>query len=110
MRDGLRYRRRRLAEPGRDLQLALVHLLDAFQLLVLCNLLEVLGSPVEQRDADVRLLQRADIVRTVACHERHVSERLERRQDGLLLRGRHARIYPGVLYDVVPSTLTLELP
>ena len=102
VRDGRRDGRRRLVEPGRDLELALVHLLDALQLLALRDLLQVLGRAVEQRDADVRLLERADVVRAVARHERDVAERLERREDVLLLRGRHACVDPRVLHEAVP--------
>ena len=87
VRDGRRNRRGWLVEARRDLKLTLVYLLEALHLLVLRDLLEVLGGAVEQRNADVGLLQRTNVIRTVARHECRVAERSERREDVLLLRG-----------------------
>ena len=93
---------RRLTEARRDPQLLLVDLLRAFFLLVLEDRLQVLLSTVQEGDANVGLLERADIVRAVAGHERNVAERLERGQDELFLRRRDAGVDPGVLNELVP--------
>lgn len=97
-----RHRRRRLTKAARDAQLLFVDLLDALLLLVLEDGLEVVLRAVQQRDTNVGLLERADIVRAVAGHERHEPEALERREDELLLRGRHAGVDPRVLHELVP--------
>lgn len=98
-----RDRRRRLIESCRNLELRLVHLLDALLLLVLDNGLEVVLGPIEQRDSDVGLLERSDVVRAISSHERNVSERLERREDVLLLGGRDSRVDPRVLHKNRPG-------
>ena len=61
-------------ESGRDLDLLLVHLLHPLQLLVLRDCFQVLRRAVEQCDTNMRLLQGADIIRSIASHESHVAK------------------------------------
>ncbi len=104
------YRWWRLVEPRRDAQLALIYLLDALQPLPLSNFLQILFRSVKQRNANVCLLQRANVVRPIARHERNVPKRLQSREDVLLLRRRHTRIYPCVLHKIVPRRPILKVP
>lgn len=48
------------------------------------------------------LLQRADVVRPVARHERRIPQCFKGREDEFFLRGRDARVDPCVLHEDVP--------
>ena len=104
-----RYRRWWLVESLAHFQLCLIDLLQALNPLVLRDLLQILWSAVEKRNADMCLFERSNIVCTVTGHERDVPQRLEGREDELLLRGGDASVDPGVLHEYPPRWFPFEL-
>lgn len=95
--DSSRYRWRRLIEPGADLELTLVNLLDPLVFLVLGDLDQVVWSSIEKRDANISLLESADIVGTITGHEGRVPKVLQRGEDILFLNRRDSRVNPSVV-------------
>ena len=73
------------------------------------DLLQILWSAVEKRNADMCLFERSNIVCTVTGHERDVPQRLEGREDELLLRGRDACVDPSMLHECLPGRFPFEL-
>lgn len=104
-----RDRRLGLVEALHHLALLFVNLLHLGVAVVLANLVEVLPSTVEQRDTDMGLLERTDIVSAVTSHQCSVAHFLETEKDLLLLLRRYTSVDPGVAEDLLPSRLASEL-
>ena len=73
------------------------------------DLLQNFWGAIEKRNTNVCLFKRFNIVRTVTGHERDVPQRLEGREDELLLRGGDAGVDPGVLHECPPRWFPFEL-
>ena len=98
-----RDRRRRLVEARRDLGLLFVYLLQALVALVFRNLLQIFWTAVVQRNTNVCLFKRFNIVCIVTGNERDVPLQIECHKGGLLLRRWGAGEVSGVPHECLPE-------
>ena len=103
IRNERRYRRRDLTKPRRNLKLLLINPLNPLPFLMLHNRLQIILRPIQQRNTNVRLLERSDVVRSISRHESDVTERFERREDEFFLRRGDSSVDPRLLYELDPG-------
>ena len=73
------------------------------------DLLQIFWTAIVQRNTNVCLFKRFNIVCTVTGHERDVPLRLEGHKGELLLRRRGAGVVSGVLDECLPGWFPFEL-
>ena len=96
-----------LVESLARFQLRLINLLQVLNPLMFRDLLQIFWTAIEKRNTNVCLFKRSNIVCTVTGHECDVPQRLEGREDELLLRGGDAGVD---LHDGFPSNCFTAAP